>query len=218
MRQRLKCAQTHLVNKAKVWWCTHSTAGTRRHNKMKPVEKAACPGMQPIRFRSPHPQPLDNKAAPARIQVGATIQQKRVLSLLPPQELCFCSALCLEGLSLSAQGLFPQSLRQTHVHKQWPQPRSYSFAASFFPLELNSVFSSHDYVSVLLLFSCNVTSMRSDGQGQGFTSQSQGHLGQSSCEVLQNKRVHLSGVWWLLSCKGMLFWLNFGQNFPIYPC
>lgn len=65
----------------------------------------------------------------------------------------------------------------------------------FFPLELNSVFSLHDYVSVLLLLSCNASSMRSDCQGQGFTSQSQGHLGQSLCEVLQNKRIRLSTVW-----------------------
>lgn len=143
---------------------------------------------------------------------------KHALFLLLPQELCFCCALCLEGLSLSDQGLFPQNAS--------PDPciQTVTWAlllhlCGFIFSPWNLILSFH-YDACLFYFSspCKASSMRSDCQGQGFNLQSHGHLGQSLCEVLQNKRVHLSTVWWLLSCKGMLFWLNLGQNFPIYPC
>lgn len=75
---------------------------------------------------------------------------KRVLFLLLPQELCFCCALCLEGLSLSAQGLSPQRLRQTHVHSE--------LSPTLTPLQLcfspwNLILSFHYTIICLFYFS-----------------------------------------------------------------
>lgn len=77
---------------------------------------------------------------------------KHVLFLLLPQELCFCCALCLEGLSLSNQGLFPQRrfARPMYTNSDL-SPALTPLRLRFFPRNL--ILSFHYTITCLFYFS-----------------------------------------------------------------